>query len=202
MVYAHRDLLMRLMTETSSNMEKQKETAKKWYVIQAVAGQEKAVEQVLKERVAAVGLSSKVDDVLIPEEEVEELRAGKRYRSKRKFYPGYILVHMEVNHDTWHFIKDLPNVRGFIGGTPDSPMTMRDEEVESIRQKVREGGESPRPKTLYQVGTTVRITNGPFTDFHAMVEEANYEKSRLQVSVQVFGRFTPLELGFSDVEKT
>ena len=180
----------------------EKETEKKWYVIQAVAGYERKVERILKERAANAGLSGKVDDILIPEEEVEELRGGKKYRSKRKFYPGYVLVHMLIDHDTWHFIRNLPHVRGFVGGTQDAPMSMRDEEVERIRERVREGSESPRPKTLFQPGTTVRIINGPFTDFNAVVEEANYEKNRLQVSVQVFGRFTPLELAFSEVEKT
>lgn len=178
------------------------EAEKKWYVIQAMAGYEQKVGRTLKERAASEGLSGKVDDVLIPEEEVEELRSGKKHRSKRKFYPGYVLVHMSIDHDTWHFIRNLPHVRGFIGGTQDDPISMSDAEVERIKQKVREGNESPRPKTLYQVGTTVRIISGPFTDFNATVEEANYEKSRLKVLVQVFGRYTPLELAFNEVEKT
>ena len=175
---------------------------KKWYVIQAMAGYEKQVGRMLAERAVSDDLSGKVGDVLIPEEEVEELRGGKKYRSKRKFYPGYVLVHMMMDHDTWHFIKGLPHVRGFIGGTQEDPMSMSDEEVEHIKQQVREGSESPRPKTQYPVGTVVRIINGPFTDFSATVEDANYEKSRLKVLVQVFGRYTPVELKFDEVERT
>lgn len=176
---------------------------KRWYVIQTMSGYEKMVERTLKERVTqAKSLVKKVDDVLVPEEEIEELRDGRRYRSKRKFYPGYVLVHMAIDNETWHFIKGLPHVRGFVGGTQDNPMSMNDEEVERIRLRVQEGLESPKPKVLYEVGNIVRVIDGPFKDFNAVVEEVNYEKSTLQVSIQIFGRSTPLALDFGEVEKT
>lgn len=175
---------------------------KRWYVIQTMSGYEKLVERTLKERAQMKKLEKKVDDVLVPEEEIEELRSGRKHRSKRKFYPGYLLVHMAVDNETWHFIKDLPHVRGFVGGTQDNPMSMDDEEVEKIKMRVHEGRESPRPKVLYEVGNIVRVTNGPFKDFNAVVEEVNYEKSNLQVSIQIFGRSTPLALDFGEVEKT
>lgn len=180
----------------------QGDDGKKWYVIQTMSGYEKMVERTLRERVQTNRLQKKVGEVLVPEEEVEELRSGRKHRSKRKFYPGYLLVHMFIDSETWHFIKALPHVRGFVGGTQDDPISMDEDEVEKIKMKVHEGLESPRPKVLYEPGNVVRVINGPFKDFNAVVEEVNYEKSSLQVSIQIFGRSTPLTLDFSEVEKT
>lgn len=193
------------MTETAkqdSQQDSQGSDDKKWYVIQTMSGYEKTVERTLMERVQTNKLQKKIDEVLIPEEEIEELRGGRKHRSKRKFYPGYLLVHMAVDNETWHFIRGLPHVRGFVGGTQDNPISMAEEEVERIKMKVTEGLESPRPKVLYEPGNVVRVINGPFKDFNAVIEEVNYEKNSLQVSIQIFGRSTPLALDFSEIEKT
>lgn len=173
---------------------------KRWYVIQARSGKEDSVVKVLTDRAKIKGLESKFDEVVVPTEEVVEMRAGVKHRSERKFFPGYVLVRMEMDEQTWHLVKNTPNVLGFIGG--EKPTTISDAEADKILQRVQEGVEKPKPKVLFEPGEVVRVTDGPFADFNGVVEDVNYEKSRLRVSVLIFGRSTPVELEFSQVEKS
>lgn len=173
----------------------------KWYVVQAYSQYEMRVKQLLTERITRAGLEEFFGQILIPTEEVSEVRDGKRRTSERKFFPGYVLVEMEMNDETWHLVKNTPNVSGFIGGTSDKPYPLTQQEVDAIMNRMEEGAESPRPRTLYEVGEGVRVIDGPFSDFNATVEAVNYEKSRLKVSVEIFGRATPVELEFYQVEK-
>ena len=141
------------------------------------------------------------DRVLVPTEEVVEMRDGQKRKSDRKFFPGYVLVQMEMDSDTWHLVRNTPKVLGFIGGTSDKPAPISEKEAQTILQRVQEGIDKPRPKVLYEPGEMVRVTEGPFNDFEGVLEEVNYEKSRLRVGVMIFGRTTPVELEFSQVEK-
>ena len=174
---------------------------KRWYVVHAYSGFENQVMRMLKERIARSGLDDLFGDVLVPTEEVVEMRAGQKRKSDRKFFPGYVLVNMEMNDDTWHLVKDVPKVMGFIGGNPDKPAPITDKEADTILQRVQEGTEKPRPKILFEPGEVVRVIDGPFNDFNGVVEEVNFEKSRLRVAVLIFGRSTPVELEFGQVEK-
>ena len=176
--------------------------ALRWYVIHAYSGFEKQVQRSLQERIKRAGMEDKFGEILVPTEEVVEMREGQKRKRERKFFPGYVLVQMELDDDTWHLVKEVPRVMGFIGGRPDKPAPISDREAEQILNRVREGAEKPRPKVLFEVGEIVRVTDGPFTDFNGAVEEVNYEKSRLRVAVMIFGRSTPVELEFSQVEKT
>ncbi|MFP4147737.1 MAG: transcription termination/antitermination protein NusG [Halorhodospira sp.] len=176
--------------------------ALRWYVIHAYSGFEKQVQRSLRERIKRAGMEDRFGEILVPTEEVVEMREGQKRKSERKFFPGYVLVQMELDDDTWHLVKEVPRVMGFIGGRPDKPAPISDREAEQILSQVREGAEKPRPKVLFEVGEVVRVTDGPFTDFNGAVEEVNYEKSRLRVAVLIFGRSTPVELEFSQVEKT
>ncbi len=173
----------------------------RWFVVQAFSGFENTVKRSLEERIERAGLEDKFDEILVPTEEVVEIRNGQKRRSERKFFPGYVLVRMEMDDEAWHLVKDVPKVLGFIGGTADRPAPISDKEAESILQKVQEGVEKPRPKVLFDVGEVVRVTDGPFNDFNGVVEEVNFDKNRLLVAVQIFGRSTPVELEFSQVEK-
>lgn len=173
----------------------------RWYVVQAFSGYEKSVMKSMQERVERAGLQEKFGEILVPTEEVVEIRGGKKQRSERKFFPGYVLVRMEMDDETWHLVKDVPRVLGFIGGTADKPAPISDREADQILQRVQEGVEKPRPKVLFEVGEVVRVTDGPFNDFNGVVEEVNFDKNRLLVAVQIFGRSTPVELEFSQVEK-
>ncbi len=175
--------------------------AKRWYVVHAYSGFENKVVDMLRERIQRSGLEENFGEVLVPTEEVVEMRDGQKRRSERKFFPGYVLVHMEMNDDTWHLIKDTPKVMGFIGGTSDKPAPITDKEADSILQRIQEGVEKPRPKVLFEPGEVVRVTDGPFNDFNGVVEEVSYEKSKLRVAVFIFGRSTPVELDFGQVEK-
>jgi transcriptional antiterminator NusG len=175
--------------------------ALQWYVVHAYSGFENQVKRALEDRVARSGMEDKFGEILVPTEEVVEMRDGTQRKSERKFFPGYVLVHMEMDDDTWHLVKNAPKVMGFIGGTSDKPAPITDKEADSILQRVREGVDKPRPKVLFEVGEVVRVTDGPFNDFNGVVEEVNYEKSRLRVSVLIFGRSTPVELEFGQVEK-
>lgn len=175
--------------------------AKRWYVVHAYSGYEKHVMRSLQERVKLAGKEEEFGEILVPTEEVVEMRAGQKRKSERKFFPGYVLVQMEMNDGTWHLVKDTPRVMGFIGGTADKPAPITDREVEAILRRVANTGDKPKPKTLFEPGETVRVTDGPFVDFNGTVEEVNYEKSRLQVAVSIFGRLTPVELEFGQVEK-
>jgi transcriptional antiterminator NusG len=173
----------------------------RWYVIHAYSGYEQQVMRTLKERIKRYGMEDKFGEILVPTEEVVEMRDGKKRKSERKFFPGYVLVQMEMDDDTWHLVKEAPRVLGFIGGTTDKPAPISDTEANSILQRVEAGVDKPRPKVLFEPGEVVRVTDGPFTDFNGVVEEVNYEKSRLRVSVLIFGRSTPVELEFGQVEK-
>lgn len=173
----------------------------RWYVIHAYSGYEQYVMRTLKDRIKLHGMENQFGEILVPTEEVVEMRDGKKRKSDRKFFPGYVLVQMEMNDDTWHLVKESPKVLGFIGGTSDKPAPITDSEANSILQRVEEGVDKPRPKIVFEPGEVVRVTDGPFTDFNGVVEEVNYEKSRLRVSVLIFGRSTPVELEFGQVEK-
>ncbi len=175
--------------------------AKRWYVVHAYSGFENRVRQSLMERVERSGLQDKFGEILIPTEEVVEMKEGQKRRSERKFFPGYVLVQMEMDDETWHTVKDVPKVLGFIGGTSDKPAPISDKEAEAILQRVQEGVEKPRPKVLFEPGEVVRVIDGPFNDFNGVVEEVNYEKSKLRVAVMIFGRSTPVDLDFGQVEK-
>ena len=186
------------------------QTVKRWYVVHAYSGFEHQVERALKERIARAGMQDKFGDVLVPTEEVIEMRAGQKRRSERKFFPGYVLVQIEteqenratkIDDESWHLIKETPKVMGFIGGTADRPLPIKDSEADAILQRMQDGVEKPRPKVLFEPGEMVRVTDGPFNDFNGVVEEVNYEKSRLRVAVLIFGRSTPVELEFGQVEK-
>ncbi|QIK37192.1 transcription termination/antitermination protein NusG [Caldichromatium japonicum] len=175
--------------------------AKRWYVIHAYSGFEAQVKRSLEERIRRAGLGHLFGTILVPTEEVVEMRAGQQRKSERKFFPGYVLVQMEMNDETWHLVKSVPKVMGFIGGTTDRPVPIPDFQAEAILQRLQEGSEKPRPKVLYEAGEAVRVIDGPFADFNGVVEEVDYDKSRIKVSVAIFGRSTPVELEFSQVEK-
>ncbi|TVO50790.1 MULTISPECIES: transcription termination/antitermination protein NusG [Denitromonas] len=175
---------------------------KRWYVVHAYSGFEKSVQRALIERINRAEMQDLFGQVLVPVEEVVEMKAGQKSISERKFFPGYVLVEMEMNEETWHLVKSTPRVTGFIGGTGNKPTPISEKEVAKIMSQIQEGVEKPRPKVLFEVGEVVRVKEGPFTDFHGAVEDVNYEKSKLRVSVTIFGRGTPVELDFGQVEKT
>ena len=174
---------------------------KRWYVVHAYSGMEKAVERNLRERIDRSELQAKFGRILVPMEEVVELKNGKKSVSERRFFPGYVLVEMEMGDDTWHLVKHTSKVTGFVGGARNRPAPISEAEVMKIVSQMQEGVEKPRPKVQWEVGETVRIKEGPFTDFQGTVEDVNYEKSRLRVAVTIFGRSTPVELEFGQVEK-
>ena len=174
---------------------------KRWYVIHAFSGFEGQVKRSLEDRIKRAELEEFFGDILVPTEEVVEMRNGQQRKSERKFFPGYVLVNMELTDETWHLVKNVPKVMGFIGGTGDRPAPIPENQAMAILQRVQEGVEKPRPKVLYEVGEVVRVVDGPFTDFNGVVEEVDYDKSRVKVSVLIFGRSTPVELEFSQVEK-
>ena len=176
--------------------------SKRWYVVHAFSGYEKKVETALRERINLAGMQELFGEVLVPTEEVVEMRAGQKRKSERKFFPGYVLVEMELNDDSWHLVKETPRVMGFIGGKADKPAPITQKEADIILRRIEDSGDAPKPKTLFEPGEMVRVTDGPFNDFNGVVEEVNYEKSRIQVSVLIFGRSTPVELEFGQVEKT
>ena len=175
--------------------------AKRWYVVHAYSGFEGHVKRSLQERVERAGMQDLFGEILVPTEEVVEMRGGSQRRSERKFFPGYVLVQMEMTDDSWHLVKDVPKVMGFIGGTGDRPAPITDKEAEAILQRMQEGVDKPKPKVLFEPGEVVRVTDGPFNDFNGVVEEVDYDKSRLKVSVLIFGRSTPVDLEFGQVEK-
>lgn len=175
--------------------------AMRWYVVQTFSQYENAVKRALEERIQRDGMQDRFGDILVPSEEVVEMRDGVRRKSERKFFPGYVLVQIDMNDEAWHLVRSVPRVLGFIGGTPDRPAPISDKEAEAILNRMREGAEKPRPKVLFEVGEMVRICEGPFNDFNGTVEEVDYEKSRLRVAVSIFGRSTPVELEFGQVEK-
>lgn len=176
-------------------------TTKRWYVVHAYSGFEKSVQRALTERITRAGMQDKFGKILVPVEEVVEMKAGQKHTSERKFFPGYVLVEMDMDDESWHLVKSTPKVTGFVGGTSTKPTPISEKEVDKIMQQMQEGVEKPRPKVLFETGEMVRVKDGPFTDFNGTVEEVNYEKSRLRVSVTIFGRATPVELEFAQVEK-
>lgn len=176
-------------------------TAKRWYVVHAYSGFEKSVQRALVERIARAGMQEKFGQILVPVEEVIEMKGGQKSISERKFFPGYVLVEMDMDDESWHLVKSTPRVTGFVGGTATKPTPITQKEVDKIMAQMQEGVEKPRPKVLFETGEMVRVKEGPFTDFNGTVEEVNYEKSRLRVSVTIFGRATPVELEFAQVEK-
>ena len=175
--------------------------SKRWYVVHAYSGFEKSVQRALVERIARDGMQDFFGQILVPVEEVVEMRNGQKSISERKFFPGYVLVEMEMNDESWHLVKSTPKVTGFVGGTANKPTPISEKEVDKIMQQMQDGVEKPRPKVLFEPGEVVRVKEGPFTDFHGSVEQVNYEKNRLRVSVTIFGRATPVELEFGQVEK-
>jgi len=175
--------------------------ALRWYVVHAYSGFEQQVVRSLEERIKLHGMEDKFGEILVPTEEVVEMREGQKRKSSRKFFPGYVLIQMDMDDDSWHLVKDAPKVMGFIGGTSDKPAAITEKEADAILNRVQEGAEKPRPKVLFEPGEVVRINDGPFNDFNGVVEEVDYDKSRLRVEVSIFGRSTPVDLEFSQVEK-
>jgi len=173
----------------------------RWYVVHVYSGMEKSVQRALQERIERAGMQNLYNEILVPTEEVVEVRNGRKAVAERRFYPGYVLVEMIMTDDSWHLVKNTAKVTGFIGGKSNRPTPIPPHEVEKIMQQMRDGVEKPRPKVLYEVGEMIRIKDGPFTDFNGNVEEVSYEKSRVRVTVTIFGRATPVELEFSQVEK-
>ena len=173
----------------------------KWYVVHAYSGMEKAVERNIQERVHRAGMQSKFGRILVPTEEVVEIRNGQKRTTERKFFPGYVLVEMVMDDDTWHLVKHTNKVTGFVGGAKNRPAPISEDEVMKIVNQMQEGVEKPRHKVEFEVGEYIRVKEGPFTDFNGTVEEVNYDKSKLRVSVTIFGRATPVELEFAQVEK-
>jgi transcriptional antiterminator NusG len=175
---------------------------KRWYVVHVFSGMEKSVHRALVERIERAGLQDKFGQILVPSEEVLEVKGGKKSITERRIFPGYVLVEMELTDDTWHLVKNTNRVTGFLGGSGNRPAPISEREVEKILSQMEEGVEKPKPKVLFEVGEMVRVKEGPFADFNGNVEEVNYEKSKVRVSVTIFGRATPVELDFSQVEKT
>jgi transcriptional antiterminator NusG len=176
--------------------------ALKWYVVHAYSNYENKVKASLEDRIKLHGLEDKFGNIMVPTEEVVEMRDGQKRRSERKFFPGYVLVQMDLDEETWHLVKEVPKVLGFIGGSSDRPAPITEAEAAAILSRVEEGVDKPRPKVLFEPGEVVRVVDGPFNDFSGVVENVNYDKSKLQVAVQILGRPTPVELDFGQVEKS
>jgi transcriptional antiterminator NusG len=176
--------------------------SKRWYVVHTYSQFEKSVQRALLERIAREGMADLFGHILVPVEEVVELKSGQKSISERKFFPGYVLVEMDMTDESWHLVKDTPKVTGFLGGSAMKPTPISQKEVDNIMQQMQAGVEKPRPKVLFEVGEAVRVKEGPFTDFHGTVEDVNYDKSKLRVAVTIFGRSTPVELSFGQVEKS
>ena len=174
----------------------------RWYIVHAYSGMEKAVERNITERIMRAGMENKFGRILVPTEEVVEIKNGQRKTTERRLFPGYVFVEMVMEDDTWHLVKHTNKVTGFVGGAKNRPAPISEEEVQKIVSQMQEGTDKPRHKVEFMAGELVRVKDGPFTDFNGSVEEVNYEKNRLRVSVMIFGRSTPVELEFSQVEKT
>ena len=199
-----------MQTPENSPMDNNAADDRRWYVVHAYSGFEKSVAQALRDRIVRAEMQDRFGEVLVPTEEVVEMRSGQKRRSERKFFPGYVLVQIathdesgipRIDSECWHLIKETPKVMGFIGGTADRPLPIADHEADAILNRVQEGVTKPKPKVLFEPGQMVRVIDGPFNDFNGVVENVNYEKNRLQVAVQILGRSTPVELDFSQVEK-
>mgnify|MGYP003497546706 CR=1 FL=1 len=188
-------------TETAPEVPAAPASNKRWYIVHAYSGMEKAVERNLRERIDRAGMQAKFGRILVPTEEVVELKGGKKSVSERRFFPGYVLVEMVMDDETWHLVKHTSKVTGFVGGAKNRPVPISEAEVMKIVNQMQEGIEKPKPKVQWVVGELVRVKDGPFTDFNGSVEDVNYEKSKVRVSVTIFGRATPVELDFAQVEK-
>lgn len=175
--------------------------AKSWYVVHTYSQFEKSVQRALTERIQREGMQDKFGQILVPVEEVVELKSGQKSITERKFFPGYVLVEMEMTDESWHLVKSTPKVTGFLGGSAMKPTPISAKEVQNIMQQMQAGVEKPRPKVLFEVGELVRVKDGPFTDFNGSVEDVNYDKNKIRVAVTIFGRSTPVELDFGQVEK-
>jgi transcriptional antiterminator NusG len=175
--------------------------SKRWYVVHTYSQFEKSVMRALQERIARAGMDDLFGQILVPVEEVVELKSGQKSITERKFFPGYVLVEMDMTDESWHLVKNTPKVTGFLGGSAMKPTPISQREVDNIMQQMQAGVEKPRPKVLFEVGEAVRVKDGPFIDFHGTVEDVNYDKNKLRVAVTVFGRSTPVELDFGQVEK-
>jgi transcriptional antiterminator NusG len=173
----------------------------RWYVVHTYSGFEKSVTRTLKEHIRRAGMEDKFGEILVPTEEVVEMKGGQKRTSERKFFPGYVLVQMEMSDETWHLVKNVPKVSGFIGGSGMKPTPISDKDAEALIKQIQEGGEKPKPKFTFMAGEQVRVIDGPFQDFNGTVEDVNAEKNKVKVSVSIFGRMTPVELDFSQVEK-
>lgn len=187
--------------QSSNNEVEESEGGKKWFVVHAMSGCEMRVKRALEERIALHGMEANFGEILVPSEEVMELRGGQKKLIERKIFPGYVLVEMVMTDETWHFVRHVPNVLGFIGGHSGKAAPISRKDVDNIMHRVEEGAQAPKPKVLFEAGEVVRVVDGPFADFNGVVEEVNYEKNRLRVAVLIFGRSTPVELEFSQVEK-
>lgn len=172
-----------------------------WYVVHTYSQFEKSVQRALAERIQRDGMQDKFGQILVPVEEVVELKSGQKSISERKFFPGYVLVEMEMTDESWHLVKSTPKVTGFLGGSAMKPTPISEKEVQNIMRQMQAGVEKPRPKVLFEVGELVRVKEGPFTDFNGSVEDVNYDKNKIRVAVTIFGRSTPVELDFGQVEK-
>jgi len=193
------------MTDAVDNAPKAGESTNpdlKWYVVHAYSGMEKSVARALQERVERAGMQEQFGKILVPTEEVVEMKNGQRAITERRFFPGYVLVEMLMDDESWHLVKHTSKVTGFVGGAKNRPSPISEAEVMKIRHQMQEGVEKPKPKVEWEVGELVRVKEGPFTDFNGAVEEVNYDKSKVRVSVTIFGRATPVELDFQQVEKT
>ena len=173
-----------------------------WYVVQAYSGYEMKVRDALIERINLAGLKEKFGEILVPTEQVVELKSGEKKKTERKFFPGYIIIEMDMDDDTWQLVKHTPRISTFVGGTKEKPMPISKQEVDKIINRLEVGEEAPRPKTLFEPGEVVRVCDGPFNDFSGVVEEVDYENSQVKVSVQILGRSTPVQLDFIQIEKT
>ena len=176
--------------------------SKQWYVVHAYSGYEKKVALAIEERIAMHTLQEKFGDIMVPTEEVVEMKGGQKRTSERKFFPGYVLVNMELDDETWHLVKETPREMGFIGGKADKPAPITQKEADTILRRIEDSGDAPKPKTLFEPGEMVRVTDGPFNDFNGVVENVDYERNIVKVSVQILGRATPVELEFLQIEKT
>lgn len=190
------------MAENTSAMDFKPADGMRWYVVHAYSGMEKAAERNIHERIQRAGMQHKFGRVLVPTEEVVEVRNGQKRTTERKFFPGYVLVEMVMDDETWHLVKHTSKVTGFVGGAKNRPVPISEDDVQKIVNQMQEGTDKPRHKVEFLVGEYVRVKEGPFADFNGTVEEVNYEKNKLRVSVTIFGRATPVELEFAQVEKT
>jgi transcriptional antiterminator NusG len=178
------------------------ENNKKWFVIHAFSNYENFVVQEIRTRIERDSLQDYFDEIVVPSEDVVEIRAGSKRNVSRRFFPGYVLVKMEMNEQTWHLVRSTPRVLGFVGGNSEKPTPISDKEANNILQRVEDGKNKPKPKVLFEPGEVIRVIDGPFSDFNGVVEVVNYEKSKLVVAVLIFGRSTPVELDFTQIEKT